>query len=405
MLAETLGVTTGAVYKWESGKSIPDLALIFEMADLFGISTDVLLGYALDCKTPEEISRTILALVRDDKAEQAAAKAEEYIKKFPNDFELIYSSGIAYTRLGEQRTDREILSRGIALLERACALLPKKQYALRMDESSDCVLEWAEEEISETSIKKTIAKSQLLMGNFELGLKILRQNNVCGVNNALIGMLLADYYHDVDQAEGYIKKAFEASFDDINFVVIGYANLYFQRKDYKNAVESLKWLRKLIQISKHAVAEGFDADNVNVSSHAARNAGNAKNVGNSDEEREVAGAIGADSDFEAAPGVYDRYDCILLESIAEAYFLSEEFEKGEEYLRRSIEKAKNFDAAPKEDIRSRHLFANIHLTKLHSFFNNAENIMDFLESKVLYTENQRLIEAWKKCVGLASPAV
>ena len=44
-LSEVLGVTAGAVYKWESGLSVPDIQLIMEMADLFDTSVDVLLGY------------------------------------------------------------------------------------------------------------------------------------------------------------------------------------------------------------------------------------------------------------------------------------------------------------------------------------------------------------------------
>ena len=44
-LAEAMGVTVGAVYKWESDQSNPDLNLIIELADLFEVSTDVLLGY------------------------------------------------------------------------------------------------------------------------------------------------------------------------------------------------------------------------------------------------------------------------------------------------------------------------------------------------------------------------
>ena len=34
-LAESLGVTPGAVYKWEAGLSQPELAIIVELADLF----------------------------------------------------------------------------------------------------------------------------------------------------------------------------------------------------------------------------------------------------------------------------------------------------------------------------------------------------------------------------------
>ena len=46
-LAEALGVTVGAVYKWESGQSQPELNLLVEMADFFDTSVDVLLGYRM----------------------------------------------------------------------------------------------------------------------------------------------------------------------------------------------------------------------------------------------------------------------------------------------------------------------------------------------------------------------
>ncbi len=44
-LAQALGLTTGAVYKWEAGLSTPDISLIVELADFFDTSVDVLLGY------------------------------------------------------------------------------------------------------------------------------------------------------------------------------------------------------------------------------------------------------------------------------------------------------------------------------------------------------------------------
>lgn len=46
-LAEVLGVTVGAVYKWEARLSQPELAMIMTMADFFDTSIDVLLGYEM----------------------------------------------------------------------------------------------------------------------------------------------------------------------------------------------------------------------------------------------------------------------------------------------------------------------------------------------------------------------
>ena len=46
-LAEVLGVTVGAVYKWEAKLSQPELTMIMAMADFFDPSVDVLLGYEM----------------------------------------------------------------------------------------------------------------------------------------------------------------------------------------------------------------------------------------------------------------------------------------------------------------------------------------------------------------------
>ena len=46
-LAEAIGVTVGAVSKWENGTTSPDLVTLMGLADLFGTSVDALLGYQL----------------------------------------------------------------------------------------------------------------------------------------------------------------------------------------------------------------------------------------------------------------------------------------------------------------------------------------------------------------------
>ena len=49
-LAEALGVTVGAISKWELGSSSPDVQFIAEMADFFETSIDVLFGYEIQNK-------------------------------------------------------------------------------------------------------------------------------------------------------------------------------------------------------------------------------------------------------------------------------------------------------------------------------------------------------------------
>ena len=44
-LAEVLNVTNAAVSKWERGDSLPDITMLFPIAEFFGVSVDNLMGY------------------------------------------------------------------------------------------------------------------------------------------------------------------------------------------------------------------------------------------------------------------------------------------------------------------------------------------------------------------------
>ena len=59
-LADVLGVTVGAVYKWEASLSAPDLTLLVELADLFDTSVDVLLGYNVKSNNPRGINDDVI---------------------------------------------------------------------------------------------------------------------------------------------------------------------------------------------------------------------------------------------------------------------------------------------------------------------------------------------------------
>jgi len=96
-VAEKLLVTTQAVSKWETGAGNPDISLLVPIADLFGITTDALLGNAK--KNKEELSseiKSINSLWNCDK-EKSDNYGERYgklyclLKSNPNSIELLRS--------------------------------------------------------------------------------------------------------------------------------------------------------------------------------------------------------------------------------------------------------------------------------------------------------------------------
>ena len=75
-LAEAMGVTVGAVSKWESGATTPDLSSILELAALFGISVDVLLGYQLQNTDAGQSAGRIRSLMLEKKYEDAVRESK-----------------------------------------------------------------------------------------------------------------------------------------------------------------------------------------------------------------------------------------------------------------------------------------------------------------------------------------
>lgn len=59
-LAREFGISNQAVSKWESGQSCPDIQLLPQLAEYFGVSIDELMGYK-----PADTSKDLLLLLRN----------------------------------------------------------------------------------------------------------------------------------------------------------------------------------------------------------------------------------------------------------------------------------------------------------------------------------------------------
>lgn len=220
-LAEALGVTVGAVSKWESGMTTPDLSLIVELAALFETSVDVLLGYELQRSTLEQTVARIRALRHEKKAAESAALAEKALLNYPNSFLLCYHAAMSYYVL----LTPEASLRAVALFERACAL---------MDQNTD-------PEVSLISLQRRIAECYATAGRPEEAISLLKKNNLDGMNNALIGSLLAKNCRRSAEALPYLSAALESSKQALLQICLGYINAYADLGRTAEALELLRW--------------------------------------------------------------------------------------------------------------------------------------------------------------------
>lgn len=85
-LAEFIGITKSSVSKWETGQSIPDVALLPQLAAFFDVTVDELIGYNLQL-SKEQIQK----LYQDFAAEFASCPFEEVMDKIQTYVKRYYS--------------------------------------------------------------------------------------------------------------------------------------------------------------------------------------------------------------------------------------------------------------------------------------------------------------------------
>ena len=190
-LAEAMGVTVGAVYKWESKQSNPDLNLIIELAELFEVSTDVLLGYEWRNGSMGAALDRIIVYRQGAQYDEGIMESEKALKRYPNCFDIVYQSAVIYAEKGHEQKDQKASFRALELFDMACSLIEQN----------------TDENISELSIRRQMARLHLALGHADTCVDMLKKYNVCGINNAMIGMVLADCHHQPEEAIVYLGKA------------------------------------------------------------------------------------------------------------------------------------------------------------------------------------------------------
>lgn len=103
--------------------------------------------------------------------------------------------------------------------------------------------------------------------------------------------------------------------------MVGYANVFFQRKDYDAAIDCFRYLRTVLR--------GIHP--------------------------------------EEEPTRFDKYECILLEVIAECYCLKGEFEKARRFLRGAVNRAVRYDNAAPEEIGDMKFYTTLGIEKLSTY--------------------------------------
>lgn len=224
-LAEALGVTVGAVYKWESGLSVPEVKLIMELADLFEISIDTLLGYDRQNESIENRIERIKQYVMEKDFDEAVLEAEKALKKYPNNFDIVYASAKVYMFKFSADKSESAMTKSNELFQNAISLLYQNK----------------DSSINETTILNYIGYNYLNAEQTEQGLEILKQNNIFDINSSRIGFAYAMKLKQPDCARSYLCRSFLNIINNTLHTMAGIAFMYAEQKDEK-CIDAALWL-------------------------------------------------------------------------------------------------------------------------------------------------------------------
>ena len=239
-LAEVLGVTVGAVHKWEAKLSTPELGLITEMADFFDVSVDVLLGYRMKDHRLDAAVEQLTGYINTEDPE-GPAEAEKALKRFPHSFEIVYLSAILLMLSGGKSHDGKQLNRAFGLLEQSLVLLPQNTNPY----------------ISDISIYHYMASVQIMQGRGDLAAELLKQHNREGIYNDLIGMTLSVVCARPEESQPFLSQALLDCLAKTVQTILGKAYAYTLTGDYESAESLLSWGLQMLDGLKQPEVTGY----------------------------------------------------------------------------------------------------------------------------------------------------
>ena len=239
-LAEALGVSVGAVYKWESRSSLPELRLIMEMADFFGISVDALLGYQMkDNRLNAAVERLWQASRSGD--HEALSEAEKAVRKFPHSFDAVFAAANLYYALGAATKEEPWLRRAIELLDSARLL----------------VAQCTDPRVNESTLCGMLAEMHEMLGERDKALALLKAHNTGAVFDDMIGIMLLARGSDPEEANSFLEDGFLRTVSSLIQTAVGYAMLFDAKNDNASGMEMMRWIVPVLEGLKKADEPGF----------------------------------------------------------------------------------------------------------------------------------------------------
>ena len=233
-LAERLGITLATVSKWERGGSEPDLARIMDLAELFHVSVDALIGFSMRGTDADTEADRIEALKNTVPIEKIAEEYETALKKFPNHFRVVCGAAVVHERIGVVYRRENEVKRALELFRHAIDLISQNR----------------DPDINEVVLRDEIAGCYSALKDNKRAIEEYKKNNLTGSNNARIGALLTVYEKKPEEGIRYTEKAFFGGISDMITTMAGYTDYYIITGRHEEGIRATEWAVRFLESLK-----------------------------------------------------------------------------------------------------------------------------------------------------------
>ena len=233
-LAEKLNLTLGTISKWERGSSEPEISYLMQLAQIFHVSLDALLGFTIRSHNADLLIEKIDSLTNAREFEAAKKECEEALLIYPNNFKVVYAVAFAYNMIGTVMMEKEALRTAI------------KHFQHSLDLFSQNV----NPEISVTQIQNNIAGCYLSLKETQKGIEELKKNNVCGINDADIAINLIATLKQDEEGMEYACRALGRHAARLITVLFSLIVYDINEKKHEEGIYTAKWTREYLKSLK-----------------------------------------------------------------------------------------------------------------------------------------------------------
>ncbi len=246
-LAERLGITLAAVSKWERGSSEPDLSYIMELAELFHVSVDALIGFSMRGNDADAEADRIKSLDQEESIWKVAEEYDNALKKFPNHFRIVCGAALVNQQIGVQYKRDESIKKALDLFRHSIDLLSQNR---------------DHPEINETILRDEIAGCYSALKNYPKAIEEYKKNNLTGSNDARIGCLYTMREKKPEEGINFTETAFIRHLCDMMTTMSGYVSYYIATARFDRGILAAEWTIRFLESLKEDPARHAYLDKI-----------------------------------------------------------------------------------------------------------------------------------------------